>query len=417
METPFYSAEPSILTAELPNEDRIIRTTRREIQEDSKFAKMPSDVLLPIIDGLDMAGKAYLLATCQYLRHLVEPLLYRSLSPDDTWRSCRRVRLLKTLGKRQDLLPLIHSFRGFLIPTSISGPEQPTEEFPKYDMFPKEEFQDEWLAIAVPLFIQAINIRNLDIKGYSAWGQNGRWELYKSVVYGMKLNGLALDCSSLGPLDFAPILRGQPGLTRLELDCPTAQFDGLEKEDVPRLTSFKGTLRQAEIIVPGRPVTKLGVTCVWLDECQCVSEHVYQTLALSSDTIKEFTLVPHQGPNNDTFRPMLQLIRQYLPKIVDLAIIPRYTVSGEVLLDEIPKFSSIIHLTLSEAWLELPDSITGGPNADPGAFDDGSDWWERFSERLKELCPSLTDFEYTPLRLPMCGNAAFLERLKRRDYL
>lgn len=291
---------------------------------------MPSDVLLPIINHLNMADKAYLLATCRYMRQLVEPLLYRSLTPDDTWRSCRRIRLLKTLGERQELLPLIRSFQGFLIPTSVSGPHRSTEDAPRYDLWPGEHFQDQWLAIAVPLFAQAINIRNLDLTDYSAWGDNGRWELFKSVVSNMKLEGLALNCSSLGPLEFAPILCEQPGLTRLELDCPTAGFDGLGKEDIPQLTIFKGTLRQAGIIVPGRPIKRLGVTCVWLDECQCVSEHAYQTLALSSDKIKEFTLVPHPAPDDDTFRVVLQLITQYLPDIVNLTIVPKFTVSAEV---------------------------------------------------------------------------------------
>ncbi|KAG9044399.1 hypothetical protein FS837_008224 [Tulasnella sp. UAMH 9824] len=358
-----------------------------------------------------MADKAYLLATCQYMRQLVEPLLYRSLTPDDTWRSCRRIRLLKTLRERRDLLPFIRSFRGFLVPTSISGPHQSTEEVPGRDLWPKEQFQDEWLAIAVPLFTQATNIRNLDLTDYFALGDNGRWELFKSVVSSMKLEGLSLNCSSLGPLDFAPILCEQPRLTRLELECPTAGFDGLRKENVPLLTSFKGTLRQAGILVPGRPVKRLGVTCVWLDECQCVSEHAYQTLALSSDKIKEFTLEPHPAPDDDTFKAMLQLITRYLPDIVNLTIVPRFTVSAEIVLDEIPKLSSIRQLMLSECWAML----AGGTNADPDVFE-GNDW-EQFSERLKELCPLLIDAEYTPFRLPMCGHAANLERMKRRDYL
>lgn len=82
--------------------------------------------------------------------------------------------------------------------------------------------------------------------------------------------------------------------------------------------------------------------------------------------------------------------------------------------------------------------FTGGTNADPDALDSDGNDWERFSERLKELCPLLINVEYTPFRLPMCGmyrtylgflivdfsnmsnlkgHAANLERLKRRDYL
>ncbi|KAG8935282.1 hypothetical protein FRC01_003032 [Tulasnella sp. 417] len=414
---PLHSAEPSTSAAELADEDQTIGSAQREIQQDSKFAKMPSDILLLVINCLGMVEKAHLLATCHYLRQLVEPILYRSLNPDDTWRSSRRIRLLKTLGERQDLLPLIHSFRGLLIPTSISGPKtrQSAEGALTDDLWPKEGLQAEWLAIAVPLYTQAINIRSLDLSDCIAWGENGRWGLFNSVVSGMKLSELALKCSSFGPLDFTPILRRQRGLTRLELDWPTAQFEGLEKDDVPQLTTFKGTLLQAVMIVPGRPVKKLQGTCIWQDECQCVNEHTYQTLALSSEAINVFTLAPHPVPDNDTLRLILRLITQYLPKIVDLAIVPRAPVSAEVLLDEIPKLPSINHLMLSEAWVGFLESLTDEPTDDPGDREDND--WERFSERLKGLCPSLTDVRYTPLWLPVCGRTAFLERLKRRDYL
>ncbi|KAG9033671.1 hypothetical protein FS837_002409, partial [Tulasnella sp. UAMH 9824] len=254
MGTPaLYSAESHIPTTELPNEQQVVRRVRRGVQQDSKLARTPCEVLLHIISQLDMAEKAYLLATCQYLRQLVEPILYRCLGPDDTWKSHRRIRLLKTLDERQDLLPFIRSFHGLLIPTTLSGPHYPLEKLDERDIWPNENFQNEWFAIAMPLFKQAINIRDLNIMGVMDWGKNGSWEQFEEVVSNMKLNSLALNSSSGGQQDFTPLLRGQPELTRLELDCPTAQFEGLRTENVPLLTVFEGTLSQAAMIVPGRP--------------------------------------------------------------------------------------------------------------------------------------------------------------------
>ncbi|KIO18917.1 hypothetical protein M407DRAFT_31425 [Tulasnella calospora MUT 4182] len=238
-----------------------------------------------------MAQKSCLLATCQYLRQLVEPLLYRFLNPDGSWKSYRRIWPIKTLGKHQDLLLFIRSFRGFLTPISIHGPSHPLEEVQKDNIWPMQRFQGQWLPIVVPLLTQAIN---------------------------MKLNSLALN-STLGiggQLDFTPLLRRQQELTRSWLNCVTAQFEGLTMEDVLQLTSFKGTLPQATLIVPGQPARKLEVSCLWLNEqCLCLSEHAYQKLALPSEAIKEFKIAPHCRPDNGTFRRVLQLIAQYLPKL------------------------------------------------------------------------------------------------------
>lgn len=300
------------------------------MQQESKLAKIPCEVFLMIIGHLDMAEKAALLATCQYLRQVVEPIQYSCLGPEDTWKSHRRIRLLQTLGERQDLLPLIRSFRGFLVPSKISGPHSPLEKLDRNNIWPNAKFQDEWLAIAAPLFKQAINIRDLDIMGALHWGENGSWKLFEELVSNMKLNSLALNSSSSEQQDFTPLLRSQPELTRLELDWPTAQFEGLRSEDVPQLTIFKGTLSQAAMIVPGRPVRKLGVTCAWQTECQCLNEHMYQNLALSSETIKEFKMMSHARSSHDPFRPVLHLIAQYLPRIETLTISLDSAISAEI---------------------------------------------------------------------------------------
>ncbi|KAG8945888.1 hypothetical protein FRC04_012248 [Tulasnella sp. 424] len=301
--------------AELPGDRHILETT------ESQFAQLPPEVLLLIIDHLDRAEKVSLLVTCSSLRRLLEPLLYRHLDPDGNWKSRRRIQLLNTLGERHDLLPHILSFRGQLIPTSIARPSLPTQEIDFWNSKAIALLQDEWFAISAPLFLQAINIRDLDFTDNIDWKKGGRWELFNRAVSSMKLRSLGLSSTSRGPLDFTPILRGQPELTRLELTCPTAHFDGLQEADVPKLKVFKGTWRQAETIVPRRPVGRLDLDCVCRDDCQCVEEGILQRLLQSSETIREFKARVHRTTDGMTLRLMLQLIIQHLPQIVDFTII------------------------------------------------------------------------------------------------
>ncbi|KAG8945887.1 hypothetical protein FRC04_012247 [Tulasnella sp. 424] len=389
---------------ELPGNHHILETTRGNYKRESQFAQLPPEVLLLIIDHLDRAEKVSLLVTCSYLRRLSEPLLYRNLDPDGNWKSRQRIQLFRTLGERHDLLPHIRSFRGHLIPTSIARPSQPTQEIDlwHWDSRATALLQDEWFAISAPLFLQAINIRYLDFTDNIDWQEGGRWERFSRVVSGMKLQSLALSSTSQAPLDFTPILRGQPELARLELTCPTAHFDGLQEADAPKLKVFKGTWRQAEMIVPGRPVGRLDLGCVSEDDCQCNKEAIFQKLLQSSDTIREFKAGAHRRTDGNPLKRMLQLIIQHLPELVDLTMIAGGEIRAQDLLDEIPKLSMIRSLMILDAWIIFTNSPFG-------LFSGGSNHmkintWEELLGRLKELCPSLNDVGYTQQEeFFMCG--------------
>ncbi|KAG8945889.1 hypothetical protein FRC04_012249, partial [Tulasnella sp. 424] len=373
--------------AELPGNHRILETT------ESQFAQLPPEVLLLIIDHLNTAEKFSLLATCQYLRRLSEPLLYHHLDPDGNWKSRRRIQLLNTLGERHDLLPHIRSFRGYLIPTSIRRPSKPNEEVNLWDSTTRALLHDEWFAISAPLFLQAINIRDLDFTGDIDWQEGDRWELFSRAVSNMKLQSLALSSTSKGPLDFTPILRGQPELTRLELTCPPAHFDGLQEADVPKLKVFKGIWGQAAMIVPGRPVGRLDLDCVCRDDCQCIEEGIFQRLLQSSETIRELEVRVDRTTDDITLRRMLQLIVQHLPEIVGFTMIAKGTVRAQDLLDEIPKLSMIRSLRI----LNAPILFTSPPAWDSSAGSNRLEinTREKLVEKLKEMCPSLSDVGHT----------------------
>ncbi|KAG8952879.1 hypothetical protein FRC04_003328 [Tulasnella sp. 424] len=386
--------------AELPGNHQILETTRRNYRRESQFAQLPPEVLLLIIDHLDRAEKISLLVTCSYLRRLSESLLYRHLDPNDNWKSRQRIQLFTTLGERHDLLPHIRSFRGHLIPTSIARPFQPTQEMQEIDFWGWDSEalalrQDEWFAISAPLFLQAINIRDLEFTDKIDWQKGGRWELFSRAVSSMKLQSLALSSTSEEPLDFTPILRGQPELTRLELTCPTAHFDGLQVADVPKIRVFKGTWWQAASIVPGRPVGRLDLDCVCWNDCQCIEEGIFQRLLQSSEAIREF-----KARARRTTDGMLQLITQHLPQIVDLTMIDGGEIRAQDLLDEIPKLSMIRSLMFLRARITFTDFPFGVSSA--GSSHLKINTWQELRKRLKELCPSLSGVGYTPLQF-VCG--------------
>ncbi|KAG8913997.1 hypothetical protein FRC01_004270 [Tulasnella sp. 417] len=122
-------------------------------------------------------------------------------------------------------------------------------------------------------------------------------------------------------------------------------------------------------------------------------------------------MMAHCSPDNDEVKRMLQLITQHLPNIVHFTASLPDGVPAEVFLDEIPKLTSLSHLMLLKfdpddmPWMALDESV------------DGEDRWSHLCEKLVELCPSLTDIQYTPCVTYRCGVAAYSAYLKRREYL
>ncbi|KAG8892869.1 hypothetical protein FRC00_011377, partial [Tulasnella sp. 408] len=178
----------------------------------------------------------------------------------------------------------------------------------------------EWLAIAAPLYAQAINIRDLEFTDYMGWDPDTNWEVFKNMVSNMKLDRLAFISSSDALLDFTPVLRGQPELTKLELCSFEARFEGLDDTVAPNLNFFKGTLKQAAAIVPGRPVEKLEAICPRAVGCRCLDEDVHWKLSQSSKEINILKLQLHPNFNEATLRAMLRLLVRYLPNILELTI-------------------------------------------------------------------------------------------------
>ncbi|KAG9025534.1 hypothetical protein FS837_004908 [Tulasnella sp. UAMH 9824] len=346
---------PKAEVSQLAFDDRLLEIGQESVRLESLFLQLPPHVVVRISDHLDITEKISLLVTCQHFRQVLEPIVYQHLRPGGDWKTWRRLRLFKTLQERGHLLPYIHSFCGLLIPTRSARPHEPSEEVRSTKYSREELIQNEWFAIAAPLYAQAINIRDLEFTDYMGWKQDDSWEVFKNMVSNMKLDKLAFGSCSGALLDFTPVLRGQPELTKLELRCFEARFDGLEDTAVPNLNFFNGTLKQAATIVPGRPVEKLEAMCPCVVGCQCLDEDVYRKLSQSSKVIYILKLQPHSGFKEETLRGMLQLVALYLPKILELTIHAETCLEAQMLLEEIPNFGSLRSLTLLRALLLFPD--------------------------------------------------------------
>ncbi|KIO18913.1 hypothetical protein M407DRAFT_31421 [Tulasnella calospora MUT 4182] len=393
----------------------MLEIARKDVLLEAPFLQLPPKVIILITDRMDLAEKARLLVTCQYLRQLLEPVLYQHLKPNAFWKARLRLRLFRTLEERKHLLLYIHSFHGLLVPTLASEPYQSIEQVQPTRSGVNKSIEDQWLERAAPLFAQATNIRDLEFTDYIQWEAKGRFEFFKSIVSNMKLRRLVFLSCSDRCLDFTPVLRGQPELTELVLHCSTSQFEGLEETAVPKLNFFHGTMSQAAAIVPGRPVERLDLSCPSQLHCQCFDEDIYRKLLQSSKAIHALGIRSHSYFDEPTLRGAVRLGVRYLPRIVDLKIVTEGSLSAQLLLEEIPKFSSIGSLMLFTASLQFPDAPIWPPCRRFSIKKIQT--FEGFSAKLKKKCPSLNEVTYTQLERDGRGDIPILPHENLEDYL
>lgn len=90
-------------------------------QEKTRITHLPYEILLIIIQALDDQSSARLVQTCHFFRNLVEPHLYCHIrvfrSPEEEMSNPLKSHLLhRTLAEQHDLLPVILSYHGPLVP-------------------------------------------------------------------------------------------------------------------------------------------------------------------------------------------------------------------------------------------------------------------------------------------------------------
>ncbi|KAG8912120.1 hypothetical protein FRC00_005223, partial [Tulasnella sp. 408] len=238
----------------------------------SKVACLPYEILLAIIQLLDERSAACMLRTCRILRTLVEPFLYRYIQVDHG-KEERRLNPLKahllhrTLVGRPDLLPVIRSYHGPLVPR--------LDPFKDVDYDPQrykvlwrkmktttqynlvKNVYGEYLEKAKIIFSGTINIQELhftEVVSKDMAQVLGAFKAPRSNM--MNIKRLGLNVGTFYASELVPILRTQPRLEHLELHGGTYNIL-LNETDLPELESLKAELVHAARIVPGRPIKKL----------------------------------------------------------------------------------------------------------------------------------------------------------------
>ncbi|KAG8922167.1 hypothetical protein FRC00_007757, partial [Tulasnella sp. 408] len=171
--------------------------------------------------------------------------------------------LHRTLSDRPDLISLIVSYRGALMIPNEPGPLKPkaTERL-KSRLLRKQMPSPSWGKIpvtetgpdrrSVSIFVKAVNVRELE---FMDWGSEPFDEPLRAILPKMSLISFSLPYLA-DSVKLCPLLRAQPELEHLGLSGVSGRFRDLKETDIPRLNSLKATLKDAAVIVPGRPVEK-----------------------------------------------------------------------------------------------------------------------------------------------------------------
>ncbi|KAG8946607.1 hypothetical protein FRC00_009499, partial [Tulasnella sp. 408] len=243
-------------------------------QKNSKFAQLPEDILLLIMDNLWKEWKVNVIKTCRYLRRLLEFILYIHLSPIDPWDEWKCGLLHRTLVGREDLIPHIRSYCAPILHNRY--PNRPPPKQSKIHGFwrrtrvdpPSREVtpigETEAFKNAVFVFSRATNIVILGFTGPHDWTSDPNFEPIRAAVSKMDLNRLQLR-NYTQP---APVLRAQPTLEHLEIGGANdvQELADLQKTDLPKLKSLTTTLEEALLIVPGSPVEHLDLTFGYVND-------------------------------------------------------------------------------------------------------------------------------------------------------
>ncbi|KAG8899843.1 hypothetical protein FRC01_010351 [Tulasnella sp. 417] len=383
-------------------------TQEFDAQRDSKFVNLPEDVHLAIIAFFDEGSIPSLIRTCKYLRHTLEPILYRHLILVGGERYLRSGLLHGTLSARPDLIPYIYTYHGPIIPPHYvngSSRQAAIERAKNLRTRGRNLYDSARAARVVGIFLQAVNIRDLYFTDGHRWIDDpGRWDRLQDAVSNMSLDKLVLEIEGL-PSYVAPVLRAQPNLTDLTIKHGSIRLGGLVESDIPKLVSLKSTLGHAALIVPGRPVENLHLICVTSE--QSLDEYWVKQLALSTGPIRKFTMTLHSPSNDDLVRDTLRTIRSYLSSMEHLTLKVRGRISAAVLLEEIPAFQHLRTLHFLEACLlgSLVSTSTEQSTSSPSiAWPTPMDQSQRrevinsivdINRQFRAACPGLVDVRWT----------------------
>lgn len=298
-------------------------------QIDSRFTQFPEDIIFLVMVFLDNKTQASLIRTCRYFHHLLEIYLYRHITPAHPSNHCRNDYLFRTLAEREDLLPYIITYHGYVLP--LAAPQQrsfldrfraskkPTPE--KFWAFPINETEN--FRRAVTIFTKAVNIVDLQLEDRFAWESEPLFDPIKNAVAKMSLRRLGVSYCN----DLPKILRDQPELEELQLAWGSPTLKKLEATDVPKLRFLSARLQQAADLVPGRPVKRLKLNTAF--GSPYFDERLFEKLSLSTGPITDFSCWIDHPRDGEAVRASIRAIARNLPSVEKLTLGVGGTITGQ----------------------------------------------------------------------------------------
>ncbi|KIO20870.1 hypothetical protein M407DRAFT_29530 [Tulasnella calospora MUT 4182] len=376
-------------------------------QVNSQFAQLPEDIIFLIMAHLNKDAQASLIRTCRYLHHLLEVSLYRHITLPYPQKYDQNYRLFRTLVERQDLIPCIVTYHGILLPLVA-----PQKKF-FLDRLKHSMPNNFWalplneaggFRIATAIFAKATNIVDLELRDCFAWESDPLFDPIKKGIARMSLRRLALWYCP----DLLQVLRDQHKLEELQVGWGSSSLEKLERTDVPELRRCLSTqLQDAAYLVPGRPIEQLELDTAF--GSPDFDERLFNKLSLSTAPITDFSgIINHPGESEEV-RASIRAIARILPNIEKLTLRVGGSISGQIILDEIPSLQSIRVLAFLRAELataeDRADSADHLHSNEIAQSDSSMEGWDGlFAPRVlgwpSQLPLGTQMFELSPRREP-----------------
>jgi len=345
---------------------------------------LPTELLLIIFKYLPQKDWLPLLYTCRRMRTIVEPLLYMDIVIPPQRRRHAVSELLRTLDHRTELPGYVYSFDGFIRPMFSQAAQPlhlresftPTRTLPwsTKHYTPNEKEFDQLL---IRVLSKTHNLRSLCLRDSGLF-----WRLSCSkIIHAItRLPITSLTLMSQEVMDsgyLIPHIRQLPLLERFEFRSSHLRIGSIPPDCMPRVKHLVSCPEDAMKIVPGRPVSSLGLVIY--------KERPYQTpmdwssLTASAMPIKRLTIVFEA--EHQTIDTVLGLAATYGGHVEEL-ILKRIQYGGSffhALHENVPRFRSLRTLRI-EDW-----DPTGMPSLNPQELDGA------LVEHCRTACPGLQD--------------------------
>ncbi|KAG9026515.1 hypothetical protein FRB95_008741 [Tulasnella sp. JGI-2019a] len=333
------------------------RSKRSRRLTTSNALPLPVELLLMTIKHLNSREMLSALRTCRGMRSIVETCLYAHISIP-FYHPRRMSKLLRTLHDRPDLAQNVITFNGSFYPALLKsrGPRviTPTSLIQHwYQQWSVERHERAFSTTSATSINNMMNVKSLTLHDFHWLGtpsQNLICDAICSTVSLASVTTLILQGYDFfqhkrhagSECQLSLILRHQPLLERLELRSGNWDLEQwILPTDVPHLTYLKSGLKEAKVLVPGRPITFLAFRKM----SAMPDVDVWQALTASTEPIRTLKV---DIPEVNFFSSFLNIISVHLQDVQNLVLTgPGYD-SLPMIIENFPPFRSLrtLHIKL-----------------------------------------------------------------------